>query len=180
MRYLSVAQRSGQHRYLLDLIDPNAAKKQNSTNYSTIDDLNRYFQEFRSNRVCNGGHWQSWDTHGTRGREEFTKRLLNSIKVGKPFNNKVVEDGRAKYLPTIWVTDNCKNVIESMKNWRYEEWASRETMTRNDPKEHPQMKYSHFPLAIECLLKSPLLTRAHFGSLDSPIYQPKQYATGRR
>jgi hypothetical protein len=175
---INIAHRSGDHKYLLDLIDPNAAKKQNSTNMSTIDDLNRYFMEFRNQRICKGAHWQSWDTHGSRGREELTKRLLNSIKVGTPFNNKVIEDGRTKNLPTIWFTDNCKNVIESMKNWRYEEWASRETMSKNDPKERPQMRFSHFPLAIECLLKSPVLTNSHFGSYDSRPAQPKHYARG--
>lgn len=175
---LNIAHMSGDHKYLLDLIDPNAAKKQNSTNFSTIDDLNRYFNEFRNQNICRGGHWQSWETHGTRGREEFTKRLLNSIKVGKPFNNKVIDNGRTVYLPTIWITDNCKYVIESMRNWRYEEWASRETMTRNDPKEKPQMKFSHFPLAIECLLKSPLITRTHFGPYNSEVSRPKYYAKG--
>jgi len=175
----NIALQSLDYKYALDLIDPNAAKKQNSTNLSTIDDLNRYFKDFKNRNIGSGAHWQSWETHGTRGREEMTKRILNSVRVGKPFNNKVVIDGAARYLPTIWVTDNCKNTIESMKNWRYDEWGSRESEMKNDPKERPMMKFSHFPLALECLLKSPVVTKAHFGSYDSSSPQPKRYAARR-
>ena len=174
-----IALRSGEHRYLMNLIDPNASNRQPNTNLTTVDDLNRYFSEFRRERLCSGGFWQAWDTHGGRGREELTKRLKNSVKVGKPFNNKIVGERGAQYLPTIWIGDNCRHTIESLKNWRMEDWASREQLNRNDPKEKPQMKWSHFPLTIECLLKSPYVTNARWGSVTGDPIRPKFYASQR-
>jgi len=175
----NIASRSRDFRYVFNMIDPNASNRQPNTNLTTIDDLNRYFKEFRDREICSGGSWQGWDTHGGRGREELTKRLINSVKVGKPFNNKVVMEGRAVFLPTIWIFQNCKNVIESMKNWRLEQWASRESLAKNDPREKSQMRWSHFPICIECLLKSPLLSLAKWGNLCGTPLRPKMYATGR-
>ena len=172
-----IAERSGEYKYLMNLIDPNASNRQPNTNMTTVDDLNRYFQEFRRENLCMGGYWQAWDTHGGRGREEFTKRIKNAMRVGKPFNNKVVTDGGTRNLPTIWISDKCKNVIESMKNWRMEDWASREQLNRNDPKEKPQMKWSHFPITIECLLKSPYVSNARWGSVTGEPIRPKHYAS---
>uniref|UniRef100_A0A6M3J734 Putative terminase n=1 Tax=viral metagenome TaxID=1070528 RepID=A0A6M3J734_9ZZZZ len=175
----NIASRSHDYRYVFNMIDPNASNRQPNTNLTTIDDLNRYFVEFRGREICTGGHWQAWDTHGGRGREELTKRLINSVKVGKPFNNKVVMEGRAVFLPTIWITQNCKNTIESMKNWRLEQWSSRESLAKNDPREKSQMRWSHFPLTLECMLKSPLLSLAKWGNLDGTPLRPKQYASNR-
>ena len=179
----NIAERSGDYKYLLDLIDPLANTKQVNTNFTTIEDLNRYFSTFRKDGLGLGAHWMSWDTKGGRGREEFTKRLLNSIRVGKPFNNKViVGDGnlaRTQLLPTIWISNNCKHLIESMKNWRREEWGSRDMLSRNDPKETEQKKWSHFPITVESMLKSPIISNARWGTLDREPVQPKRYLTGR-
>ena len=181
---LEVAHRSGDYNYLLNLIDPLANIKQGSTNLTTIEDLNRFFNEFKKEGICTGGYWQAWETKGTRGREELTRRFKNSIRVGKPFNNKVVVDewgmSKTMQLPTIWIMDNCRQTIESLKNWRLEEWASREMLSRNDPKEIPQQKYSHFPITLECLLKHPLVSNSKWGSLDIKPLRPKQYFTGAR
>jgi hypothetical protein len=181
---LNIAQRSGDYKYYMNFIDPLANTKQVNTNLTTTEDLNRYFSEFRKNGTCSGGHWISWDTKGGRGREEMTKRLLNSIKVGVPRNNKVViGDGamqRTRYLPTIWFADNCHHTIEAMKNWRLEEWGSREMLSRNDPKETEQKKWSHFPITIESMLKSPFITNARWGSFTGTPVRPKQYFAGAR
>lgn len=158
----NIAQRSGDFKYLLNLIDPNASVKQTNTNMTTVEDLNRFFADFRKEGWCVGGYWQPWDTHGGRGREELTKRIINSVKVGKPFNNKVVVDGRTVQLPTVWFTDNCRNTIECMKSWRLEDWSSREQLHRNDPKEKAQMRWSHFPITIESMLKNPLVSNARW------------------
>jgi len=181
---LNIAQRSGDHKYYADFIDPLANTKQVNTNLTTAEDLNRFFSEFKRQGICSGAHWISWDTKGGRGREELTKRLLNSIKVGVPFNNKVmVGDGAEKrtvHLPTIWITNNCRHLIEGMKNWRLEEWGSREMLTRNDPKETEQKKWSHFPITVESMLKSPYITNARWGVVSGNPIRPKQYFAGAR
>lgn len=180
---LNIAQRSGQYRYTLDLIDPLANSKQVNTNFTTVEDMNRFFYEFKKEGICTGGYWQGWDTKGGRGREEFTKRLLNSIKVGKPFNNKVItgegSDQRTAVLPTIWIANNCSHLIESMKNWRLEEWGSREMLSRNDPKEVAQKKWSHFPVTVESMLKNPSISNARWGDIPHSSPQPKRYFQGR-
>jgi phage terminase large subunit-like protein len=182
---LEIAERSGDYKYRLDMIDPLANAKQSNTNLSTIEDLNRYFRSFKQDQIGTGAYWQPWDTKGNRGREELTKRLKNSLKVGKPFNNRVIVGDRSydrtQLLPTIWFTDNCKNTIESLKNWRKEEWGTRDMLNRNDPKEADQQKWSHFPITVECLLKNPIISSARWGSLDQSPLRPKQYfSQGRR
>jgi hypothetical protein len=174
-----IAEMSGDYRFLLDLIDPLAQEKKES-NRSTVEDMNDYFRELRKNKVGTGAYWQSWDTHGMRGREEFTKRLINSIEVKKPFNNLVPKWGVKQYIPTVWITDDCRNVIEAMKNWRLEEWANREMLARNDAKEKEQARWSHFPITIECLFKRPEISNARWGGETSSPLRPKLYATGRR
>lgn len=176
---LQMAHMSGDHRYMLDLIDPLANTKQVNTNLTTVEDLNRYMFEFKREGICTGGYFRAWDTKGTRGREEFQRRLANSIKVGKPFNNKVIKDDRTVQLPTIWIDHSCRNTIEAMKNWRMEDWKSREMLMANDAKEKPQTKWSHFPITIECLLKNPMVSKPRFDIIASP-QRPKRYMSGRR
>jgi hypothetical protein len=167
---------SGDYRYLLNLIDPLSQEKKEVTNRSTVEDMNDFFRELRNNKIGTGGYWQSWDTHGNRGREELIKRLMNSLKCKKPFNNKIAKWGKDEYLPTIWITDNCKFVIESMKNWRKDDWATREMLAKNDAKEKEQVKWSHFPITIECLLKSPVVSNSVRKNIDSSPLRPKHYA----
>jgi hypothetical protein len=170
---------SGEYGFRLDLIDPLANQTQVNTNTTTVDDLNRYFRAFKAQGEGSGGYWQPWDTKGTRGREEVTKRLINSAKVGRPFNNEVTENGRKVFLPTIWYFDRCSVTIESMKNWRYEKWESRNSEMRNDEKETVQQKWSHHPISIECLLKSPIVSSARFTG-NSENHRTPAYYRGRR
>ena len=174
----NIAEMSGDYKYLLDLIDPLAQEKKEESNRSTVEDMNMFFRELRKNEISTGAFWRSWDTHGMRGREELIKRLINSNEVKKPFSNKIEKWGSKTYLPTIWITDNCKFVIESMKNWRLEEWATREMLVKNDSKEKEQARWSHFPITIECLLKNPIVSNARWGSGDYSPLRPKHYATG--
>lgn len=175
---MEIARRSGDYRYMLDLIDPLANTKQVNTNTTSTEDINRYLFEFKREGICTGGYFRGWDTKGNRGREEFQRRLANSIKVGKPFNNKVVLEEGSKYLPTIWIGNNCRFMIEAMKNWRMEEWKSREMLMAKDAKETPQVKWSHFPISIECLLKNPMVSRPRFEIMSSP-QRPKKYMVSR-
>jgi hypothetical protein len=148
-----MAYKSGDYRFALNKIDPNASKKQSNTATTVIEDLNRHFYEFRRANVGTGGYWTSWDTHSTKGRDEIRKRLKNARQVGRPFNNRQAKDGHINILPTLWFLDNCKQTIMSFRNWRLEEWNNREMLIRNDEKEKPQQKWSHFPMCLEALFK---------------------------
>lgn len=152
-----VAAISGNYRYSFDLIDPLSHITQNNTGKSTQDDLNRYFMELRNEGLGNGAYWRSWDSKSTRGREEIRKRLKNAVRVGTPFNNKVLEkeEGftREVKLPTIWITDNCVNILKSIKNWRLVEWANSNDASIKDPREEAQQKWSHFCTALEAICK---------------------------
>lgn len=157
-----IANKSGDRRFKLNLIDPLAAKKQSNTGLSTVDDLNRIFSQFRKDGICTGGYWQTWDTKSTRGREEIRSRLRNSKLVGKPFSNRVVKNGVTEYLPTLWILDNCYHFKESFKNWRREEWANRESLLTKDEKDQPQQRFSHFPMVIEALFKHPAFSSGRY------------------
>jgi len=173
-----MAELSGDYKYVVNMIDPNASNRQPNSSLTTVDDMNRYFSDFRKENLCTGGFWKTWDTHGNRGREELTKRFKNSIICGTPFNNIVNRHGFSEQLPTVWVFNNCRDTIEALKNWRLEGWANREMLSRNDPKEKPQNRWSHFPITIECLLKSPYVSRAQWGNLQGRPIKPKYYARG--
>ena len=84
-----------------------------------------------------------------------TCALPISITCGRPYNNKTMDDktGREYYRPTIWFTNKCPGIIKYMKNWRLEEWQTRDALATRDQKETPQQKYSHFVMVLEALLK---------------------------
>jgi phage terminase large subunit-like protein len=147
---------SKDYKFTLNLIDPLASKKQLNTGISTIEDLNRAFLTYKREGLGTGGYWMAWDTKSTRGREEVRKRLMNSVKVGKPFNNQIVnKKGHKEYLPTLWILDNCRQSARSMKNWRLEEWANNTANASKDKKEQPQQKWSHFNMVWEAFFKHP-------------------------
>jgi len=173
----TIAARSGDYRFILDLIDPLAQEKQPNTGRSPAEDLNILFSTFYKEHLGTGAYWQSWDTKNERGMDEFRKRLANSLKVGKPFNNRntVLAPGEPLWLPTIWITDHCPKVIESMKNWRREEWKDRNSKLTKDEKDKPQQKWSHFCRAIECLLKRDEISKAQWGGLKRDPQKPKRY-----
>ena len=140
-----LAMKSGEYKYDFNLIDPLATKVQCNTGLSVVDDLNRMFNEMKREGLGTGGYWRGWDTKSQRGRDLIKERLKNSRLVGKPFSN--------NGLPTIWFLDNCKQVIQSMKSWRWEEYGNRELLVTKDEKDKPQQKWSHFPMTLEAILK---------------------------
>jgi hypothetical protein len=148
--------RSGDYRFSINLVDPLAGQTQSNTGRSVVQDLNDYFMDFKKEGVGTGGWWEPWDTKNPVGRDEFRMRLKNSTQAGKPF----AKTG----LPTIWFDQSCQQTILSMKNWRIEEWANRESLLTKDEKDKPQQRFSHFPLAIECLLKRQEISQAKFGT----------------
>lgn len=138
---------SGDYKYRLNLIDPLSAEKQPNTGTSPVEDLNRIFHEYQKEGRCANSYWTSWDTKSLKGRDEIKKRLKNSKIVGKPF----VNNG----LPTLWILDNCKNTIESFKNWKLEEWGNRASLETHEIKEKPQQKWSHMNMVWEAICKHP-------------------------
>lgn len=138
---------SGNRKYAMNVIDPFAAINQPNTGRSVLDDMNHYFREFKNQGLCSGGHWESANTKNKvfksdtiRGREQLRLRMYNSLLCEKPFNNRVEKDGLVRRLPTVWVLDNCRQVISSLKKWRMENGK-------------PSNDWSHYCTAIEFLLK---------------------------
>lgn len=164
-----MALKSQDYRFDVNLIDPLAEIKQTNTGLSVIQDMNRAFQVYRQEGLCTGGYWKAWDTKSTAGRDEFIKRIKNSALVGRPFAN----EKNGQRLPTIWFLDTCRETITSMKNWRYEEWKDRDVMVEKEDKEKPIQRWSHFPIAIECLLKDPMVSRSRWGQRTHR--EPKRY-----
>ncbi len=159
-----IAVRSKDIKYSLNLIDPLAAKMQTNTGISTLDDMNRFFYEFKKERLCTGGYWQTWDTKSDRGRDILKERLQNSKRVGKPSNNRIVKNGREQQLPTLWILDNCKETEQGFKSWRWEEYKDRDQLVTKDEKNTPQQKWSHYPMVYEALFKNPSFSVGRYKS----------------
>jgi hypothetical protein len=157
----AIAETSGDYHYVLSKIDPYAQLKRDG--------------------IGSGGYWTPWDTKSSKGLEDFRGRLSNSMRVGRPFNNEIVENNQKVLLPTIWFSNACPVVIESMKKWKWAEWGDRDKLVSNDPKGNKlgerEQRYSHFPITIECLLKCPELAMARFrNEADKPaLRQGKRY-----
>lgn len=158
-----LASMCGDYKYQFNLIDPLSVKVQVNTGMSSCDDLNRYFHELKRDGIGTGAYWRGWDTKSTRGREEIQKRLKNARRVGKPFNNTHVENGRSVRLPTLWIMDTCPITAKSMKNWRLEEWSDQTSLATKEQKESPQQRWSHFPMCLEAIFKEqsfrPMMSR---------------------
>ena len=153
---------SKDYRYTINLLDPRAAIKQANTRLSALDVLNKSFLESSQQNIGTGGYWQTWDTKSSVGRDIINKRLSNSKKVGKPFNNEIHENGIIRYLPTLWVLDNCTETNYSFKNWKWQQWASEDKRRTDDEKEKPEVRFSHFPVTFECIFKHYAFDPIHF------------------
>lgn len=155
-----MASMSKDFRYGINLIDPLAAQAQPNTGRSTLDDFNENFFSLRQEGIGTGGYWETWDTKSTRGRDGLRTRIQNSVRVGKPFNNEIVKDGRKIYIPTIWVFRKCRQTRLSLRNWRLEEWVDKRALVTKDKKDKPQQKWSHFCTGLEGIMKDTRF-RAH-------------------
>jgi len=160
------------YKFTLNLIDPLSEATQKDT-VTVLDDLNRVFHELKREGIGCGGFWQTWDTKGEKGRDEIRMRLKNAKRVGVPFNNKVVEDGREKRLPTIWVLDTARTSAQWMKQWRWEEWANARDRSIKDQKNVPQQKYSHLNMVYEAIFKHPAFRpriSSYYNERQAPRY----------
>lgn len=150
----SIVRRSRDYYFLINLIDPLANKKQANTLFSVTDDLNRHFESIRMDHgMGTQSYWEGWDTKDTKGYDEIRTRLKNSQRVGKPFNNKFRERGEEQILPTLWFCDTVPRFIHSIKHWSFEEWATPQSRSVNDPKVKRQQKHSHDNMVLEAIAK---------------------------
>jgi hypothetical protein len=158
--------------YDVNLIDPLANKKQPNTLFSTTDDLNRYFEQFRRDEgLGTPAYWQGWDTKGTNGRNEISMRFKNATRCGRPFNNKVREHGRTNYLPTLWIMDTCPKFHQSILNWRFGEYIATATKMVNDPKPDPQQRFSHDNMVLEAWAKDDRVKHSSYFINNRPPIQ---------
>jgi len=141
-------------KFQLDLADP-LIKATKLGNKTVLDDLNDTFLEMKHENLCTGGYFESWDTKGEKGRDEIRKRLKNSKKVGRPFNNVILEKGQKIYLPTIWILSGCKLTAQSMKQWRWAEYTDMKTAAIRGDKNTPEQKFSHMNMVWEAIFKDP-------------------------
>lgn len=167
-----IAHRSKDYKYLLNLVDPRAAIKQANSGLAPLDDLNRAFHAYKMDGIGTGGFWQTWDTKSLKGRDVVKERLKNSRLVGRPFNNRIVSNGRESYLPTLWILDNCVQTLNSFKNWRWEQWATKESRLTKEDKNKAEDRYSHFPIMIECIFKHPGFSIGRYRDSVIPDREP--------
>jgi hypothetical protein len=149
--------------YKLNLIDPLANKRQANTSKTVVEDINEYMRILRaSGDISIYTPFDTWDTKSQVGLDEMRMRLNNALLVKKPFNNLVRINGKEQRIPTMWVTDNCRVTIESLSQWRKEEWASRTALLTKDSKDKAQERWSHFPRVIDGIFKSPVFDVRRF------------------
>jgi hypothetical protein len=172
-----IVRNSGDLYYTVNLIDPLANKKQANSGFSATEDLNRIFDEIRQDEgLGTSTYWEGWDTKDTKGRDQVRMRLKNAAAVGKPFNNTILKHGVKKKLPTLWICNTCPDVNKSFQRWSYDEWATVQSRSVNEPKSGPQQKFSHDPITVECLAKDIRLTQPYY---RPPIQQYTYSRTGR-
>ena len=169
-----ICQRSKDYKYSLNLIDPRAAITQINTGLSCLDDLNRHFFEFMREGIGTGGYWQTWDSKNQKGKDAIKERLRNSRICGRPFNNKSPQNGKMTHLPTLWILDNCPITINMFKNWRWEQWESRNAQATKEEKNKEEDRNSHFPRVYEAIFKHPGFSMGRFNSVSVP-YRESPY-----
>jgi len=175
---LNFATMGKDYKFILNLVDPLAAgiKKDKIT---VLDDINREFYTLKKEGIGTGGYWQTWDTKGEKGRDEIKKRLMNSVKVGRPFNNRTTEHGKTIFLPTIWIVDSCKTAAKHMRMWRWEEFVAEKDRIQRGEKNKPQEKWSHFNMVFEAIFKHPAFKPRREKAVGRPRPHTRRFQ-GRR
>lgn len=164
--------------FKLNLIDP-LSEEIKKDNISVLDDIKREFYELKKEGIGRTTFWQTWDTKGERGRDAIRERLKNSLAVQRPFNNQITEDGRTRYLPTLWILNNCKSAGKSMKMWSWEEYMDvKVKMRKGATTDKPQQRWSHFNTALEALFKNPGFKYRRISESRLPRKDPR-YFQGR-
>ena len=87
-------------------------------------------------------------------------------------------EGHEIHLPTIWILDTCPIAAKSMRNWRWEEWADRQSNLTKENKNKPEQKFSHFNTVWEGIFKN-LAFRPNSAFAKAP-QRETPYFKGRR
>lgn len=148
-----IAYRSGFNKFVCSLIDPLAKVTNTNTGKSTVEEMNIQFNKMKLDGICGRIYFEPYATRGEVGRDAIKERLQNAVKCERPFNNTVIIDGAKSHLPTMWISKNCRQMIDSVRHWRLESWVSNKQLTVRDKKEKPAEKWSHFCTALEGLFK---------------------------
>ena len=130
-------------------IDPLAKQKQPSIGVSVYEDLASGEEGLRRCAPA--------DTKNERGRFEINRRLKNALKCRIPNNNfrpDLPPDKRfGKYLPTLWIMNDCKGHIEHFTHFRYKAYKDPHLKATRDaprPDSHED-KYSDYCRNLEFL-----------------------------
>lgn len=155
-----VARTCKDYKYSFDLCDPLIKAQKRGSNadqdsITALDEFNDEFHRLKRESIGTGGYWEAWDTKGEKGRDEIRKRLKNSLRVGKPFNNDAIENGKRVKLPTLWIMNDCKLSAQSMRQWRWEQYTDKKTARAKGEKNTPEQKWSHFNMVWEAIFKDP-------------------------
>jgi hypothetical protein len=175
-----VVDMSRDDKFQIDLIDPLATQKQNNTNTSVVEDMNRIFREMKREGLGTGANWQPWDTKGTKGQDKVRERLINSRICGRPFNNLQMINGKQHRIPTLWILDNCRQTAQSLKSWRMETWSDRDALITKDEKDKTQQKWSHFNCCLEAIFKDSRFSPNTHNWLSERREEPKRYFQSTR
>lgn len=157
----AILRKSGDYQYNVCLIDPLANTTQASIGMSTTEELNLHLRNIHEDTgVGTRMFFEPWNTKGTTGRDQISMRFKNSRRCHKPFNNKIIETGKIKNIPTLWITHDCPKFNKSISSWTYGEYVTAAVKAVNDPKPVPKQKHSHDNMVLECLAKDPRVARA--------------------
>jgi hypothetical protein len=179
---IEMLEKSLDYSYRINLIDKLANETQPNVvtvNRTTTMEINSFFREKGKLSWSGDTAFEAWDDKTTTGENRVRERLINSKICGKPFNNLQKINGREQRLPTLWISDKCKNMGLSLKNWKMEEWIDRDAIITKDPKDKKEKKWSHFNCALECLLKDSRFKVSNFNYIQrEERFTHKQYFQG--
>lgn len=167
---------SGDKRFRLDLMDPLANEINQKTGKTDMAEINDAFRVLKKKGDGLGAYWEGWNTKGEAGRNEIKARLENSLRVGTPFNNIVIEDGIKRRLATLWFFNNCTQAIRYHKHWRWDNYVDNRYIVSKEKKQTFEEKNSHFPMCLEAVFKD---RRFRPKTIKKSFRKTKQYFQGR-
>ena len=144
------------HKFRVNLIDKLANEIQTNaltSNRTATDEINSILREHGRLSYDKDTAFTSWDDKTTLGEDRVRERLINAKLCGRPFNNDQMVNGKKTRIPTMWIFDSCLEMGKSLKSWKMETWIDRDSVVTKDPKDKKESKWSHFNMALECLLK---------------------------